>query len=127
MTGSCERRCIDTPTATEFENPNRCGKSRDDFPCERGGRVRIARHRAAGVLAVPEIALIAHLYLPSTRLAVRQRAVLRFVQAAVDTTRGDQLVVTAFFLNPVFGDDDDAVGVLNGGEAVGDDESGATL
>ena len=53
------------------------------------------------------------------------QAELGFVQAAVGAAGGEQFVVAALFGDAVGVDDDDAVGLLDGGEAVGDDQGGA--
>ena len=63
---------------------------------------------------------------PTDATSDDERAELRGVEAAVDATGGDQLVVTAFFGDTRFIDHNDAVGILDGGQAVGDDQRGAT-
>src|SRR5688572_18682692 len=55
------------------------------------------------------------------------RCELGGVQALIEAVDADQLLVGALFDDASFIDDDDAVGVLDRGEAVGDDEGGAAL
>src|SRR5215217_8246996 len=72
----------------------------------------------------PIVAVIS--YQPKIRLD-DERTELRGMEAAVDATGGDQLVVAPFLGDACFVDDNDAVGVLDGGQAVGDDQRGAAL
>ena len=51
---------------------------------------------------------------------------LGFVEALVDATRRNKLLVSALLRDPCLVHHDDSVGVLDRGEAVGDDKGGAT-
>src|ERR1700730_458377 len=52
--------------------------------------------------------------------------VLQLVQAVVDAAFGEQLLMRALLAEPALVEDKDAVGVLNGAEAMRDDQSGTT-
>ena len=47
---------------------------------------------------------------------------LGFIQAAVGSVLGQQFLVRALFGNPLFSDDDDPIGMLDGRQTVRDDE-----
>lgn len=53
--------------------------------------------------------------------------VLRAVQSAINTAGSNQIVVTALLGDTAFIDDHNPVGILDGGEAMGDDECGPAL
>jgi hypothetical protein len=51
--------------------------------------------------------------------------VLQLVEAVVDTALREKFLVGSLFAEAAFVEDENAVGVLNGAETVGDDECGA--
>ena len=51
--------------------------------------------------------------------------VLELVEAVVDAALGEEFLMGALFAEAAFVEDEDAVGVLNGAEAMRDDERGA--
>ncbi len=51
--------------------------------------------------------------------------VLELIEAVVDATLGEEFLVRALFAEAAFVEDEDAVGVLNSAEAMGDDQRGA--
>ena len=51
--------------------------------------------------------------------------VLELVEAVVDAALGEQFLMGALFAEASFVEDEDSVGVLNGAEAMCDDERGA--
>src|SRR5579862_4903786 len=51
--------------------------------------------------------------------------VLELVEAVVDAALGEEFLMGALFAEAAFVEDEDAVGVLNGAEAMGDDQGGA--
>ena len=52
---------------------------------------------------------------------------LVLIKVGVDTVFGQQLVVSAPFLDAVVVDDDDLIGVFDGGQTVGDDQAGTAF
>jgi len=52
---------------------------------------------------------------------------LEFVEAGVDAVEGEKLVVAALFDDAAFVENDDAVGGLDGGQTVRDDEGGTVF
>jgi hypothetical protein len=51
--------------------------------------------------------------------------VLELVEAVVDAALGEEFLVRALFAEAAFVEDEDTVGVLNGAEAMRDDERGS--
>ena len=52
---------------------------------------------------------------------------LKRIETGIDSVLLHQLFVRAFFGNAVFGQHQNAVGVMNGGKAMGDHKGGAVL